>query len=384
MSIEVKQSKSTAFYIVVSLVCLIGIGFFLFVSFDGSAGSKSAQVGEMQEMTRQVRNMETQVEKEEGEVAGLVNRYREKTGAETPLNFDMTDLSPKERELLEQQIGKEKDVSIKSLLREILEKNGSIADLKDEIAAIESKLPRPHIAQKGESHYQIAMAYLVEEQGLEKEQAQEIVSRTALFDELAAGFKVWNFYSGGEYGTAVTQGDAQVSPNVFVHRAKRKLAAERDEAVSQRDKLAEEYKHIADRQEEVVTQLDEVSREKKSLENRVVQLDRQVNSVFYRLDLQENLKKKKILKSGFLTSTKLRDVSPEQFDQSLDLSIDNQLVISAASLKIKKIQDVVLYPKFYKKGASYKVFITPNKKHALLTLLDSARFKSERVVIAVK
>ena len=102
------------------------------------------------------------------------------------------------------------------------------------------------------------------------------------------------------------------------------------------------------------------------------------------MDSQKNLKKKGILKSGFFTAAKLKDVSPEHFDRSLNLTIDHQLTISAADLGIQRIKDVVLYPRFYKKGTSYKVLITRNKRHALLTLLDKTKFRSERVVIAVK
>jgi hypothetical protein len=106
--------------------------------------------------------------------------------------------------------------------------------------------------------------------------------------------------------------------------------------------------------------------------------------MFYRLGSQKNLKKKGMIKSGFLTPARLKDVAPENFDRSLDLESDDQLLISAKELGVPKIKDVVLYPRFYKKGTSYKIFITPDKKLALLTVLDKNRFKSERVVIAIK
>jgi hypothetical protein len=102
------------------------------------------------------------------------------------------------------------------------------------------------------------------------------------------------------------------------------------------------------------------------------------------LDLQKNLEKKGILKSGFLKTTKLRDVSPEHFCQAIDLRSEDQVLISAADLGIKKIKDVILYPKFYKQGSNYRVKMTADNRFALLTIVDREKFRNERVVIAVK
>ncbi len=383
MSMNEKKTKPTAFYIAGSIICLILIGFFLFTD-GGSTGDKPSQVSQMQKLTQEVQGMESDVKKKEGQVIELMDQYQKKTGTKAPLGFDPMELSQEERELLEQQIGEEKDVSIRSLLKEILKRKEEISELREKIAAIEDLLPAPYIAKKGENHYQIALAFLVNEKGVEKKRAIEMLARTALFEELAEGFKVWNFYTGEEYGTSVTQGNAKVSPNAFVHRLKKKLMDDFDKAVSERDKLTENIKSLEEKQNEVLTQLAYVTKEKENLMTRVTNLDRQVNSMFYRMDSQKNLKKKGILKSGFLTATKLKNVSPEHFDRSLDLNTDDQLIISAADLGIQKIKDVVLYPRYYKKGTSYKVLITTNKKRALLTLMDKSKFRSERVVIAVK
>ncbi|MCP5048748.1 MAG: hypothetical protein GY940_16375 [bacterium] len=380
-----KKTKSSVFIIAVSLFCVMVIGYFALTSGGSSVDTGTdTDVNRMQTLTHEVRGMEADVKKKEGEMVELVDGYEAQTGNKPSEGFIAMDLNEEERELLEEQIGKEKDVSARSLLQEILRKRDQISDLKDKIANIEDRLPAPHITQKGENHYGIALAFLLDEKGVEEEEAKKILSRTALFEELAEGFKVWNFYTGDEYGTSVTQGDAAVSPNFFVHRAKKKLIDARDAAIFEGHKMAENLKTLGEEQEHVITQLGQVSKEKEDLVVRVMDLNRRVNSMSYRLDSRKNLKKKGILKSGFLSSGKLQDISPGHFDRSLDLNLDDQVVISAAALGIGKIKDVVLYPRFYKKGSSYKVFIAPNKKHALLTLKDKNKFKSERVIIAVK
>lgn len=374
-----KSSKSTIIFVVVSLICLAIMAYFVFTT---GSSSTPPSLGKMQHMTQKVQGMETEATKKQAEIIQLVDQYNNKPGKKL-LALDTMELTNAERHQLEQLIDQEKDVSARTLLKEILQRKEQITDLKEKITSIEDQLPAPYIAQKGDSHYGIALTYLVEQKGLTKAEAEKTIARVALFEELAEGFKIWNFYNGAEYGTSVTQGDAKVSPNVFVHRAKKALLDDRDKALSERDKLAENIKTVEEKQRQTDAQVALLNNENQSLTSRVSELNEKVNSLFYRLDSKSNLKKKGIIKSGFLKSAKLKDVSPKQFNRSLDLNIDDQLVISAADLGVEKIKDVVLYPRFYKKNKNYKVLITTNKKHALLTLLSKEQFKSERVVIAV-
>jgi len=376
---KTKSTRSTVFTIAMSLVCVMVIAYFLVDIF----GSPS-EVGRMKQLTNQVRGMESNVKQKEGEVAALVSTYKERIGVNSPLPFENMSLTKAEWNLLKEEIANEKDVSLRSLLKEILKKKNQITIMREHIAQIESQLPKPHITKKGESHYQIALAFLMDEQGLEKENAEKILAHTVLFDELAEGFKVWNFYTCDEYGTSVTQGNASVSPGVFVRRAKKQLTDERDNAISARDKLTEDVKSLESEREDTLAQLDRTQKDKVSLESAVSDLNNRIHSMYYRLDSQKNLKKDGVLKSGFFKSAKMQDIGQDHFDRAMDLNKEYEMVISAADLGVGKIKDVVLYPRFYKKGASYKVFITPNKKHAFLTLLDKANFESERVIIAVR
>jgi hypothetical protein len=310
--------------------------------------------------------------------------YRQKTGASEPLGFNLTDLGPETQKLLKQRIKDEKDISIKSLLEDILYKKDEIQELKVKLAAIENLLPKPHIVTKGENHYQIAIDFLVNEKGVDEEDASELVNQTALFDQLLEGFKVWNFYTGDQYGTSVTQGTAAISPNMLNHLAKKKLTDERDRAVSEKEKLTGDIKVLEERREEMITQVDLLAKEKENLIAKVTDLNHQVNSLFYLLDLQKNLEKTGVLKRRFLKSTKLEDVSPDHFCQAIDLRSRDQLLISASDLGIQKIKNVTLYPKYYKEGTSYQLKMTADNRFALLTLIDKEKFRNERIVIAVK
>jgi len=383
MFMNEEKPKSAALYVIVLTVTLVIMGYFLFF-FGESTPKTRSQVQKMQELTKQVHHLESNVKEKQGEIYELAREYKLKTGKDMPIGFNPLDLDEKTHALFKQRVDEEKDVSVKSLLGDILEKNSEVGELKKEIVKIEKLLPAPYIVKEGDSHYQVAVDFLTNEKGVEKDRAIELVEGTALFDQLLAGFKVWNFYTGDEYGTSITQGTAAISPNTLICNAKKRLMDARDQAISQRNKLAKNIKVLEEKKDRVITQLGLLTKEKESLSNNVSDLNQQVNSLFYLLDSRQNLKKKGILKSSFLTSTRLHDVSPQHFNRSIDLRSKDQVVISASDLEVEKIKDVMLYPKFYKKGTDYKVDITADNRYAVLDLLEKTKFKNERVVIAVK
>jgi len=381
------NKKSRLLYIIIALlaVALLVMGYFLLFTGKKDAGSSgAAQIRQMQELTQQVQNMESDVKNKEDEIFSLADQVKEKTGEES-LGINVMDLSDGEKQILEKRIKEEKDISVKSLLEEILEKNNEIQELRQKITEIEALLPKPHLVAKGENHYQIAMDFLVNEKGVDKKKAMELVERTALFDELVPGFKVWNFFTGDEYGSSVTQGSAAISPNTLIRRAKKQLVDARDEAIEQRDQLSEDIKVLEDKRERLITQMDSLSKEKESLIGQVGELNVQVNSLFYLLDSYNNLKEKGVIKgSALFRSAKLRDVSPEYFTQSIDLRTQSQIVFSAEELGIKRIKKITLFPKFYKEGTDYKIEISGDKLNGIITLLDPSKFKNERIVISIK
>jgi len=381
-----ESRKNMLMYIIIGLlvVVLVVMAYFLFFRSKGAVpGEGAAQIRQMQEMTQQVQQIESDVKEKQDEIFSLVDDYKEKTG-EGSLGVNALELGENEKKILEQRIKEEKDVSVKSLLEEILQKNNEIQELNAKIAEIEALLPKPHIVVKGENHFQVAMDFLMNEKGVEKERALELVERTALFDELVPGFKVWNFYTGDTYGSSVTQGTASISPNTLIRQAKKKLVDARDEAISQRDQLADDIDTLEEKRTQLINHVDSLTKEKESLIGQVSELNVEVNSLYYLLDSQSNLKKKGILKGGFLKSTKLRDVSPQHFTTSIDMRTQTQVVFSAKNLGLKKIKNVTLYPNFYKEGIDYKIEVSGDNQTAIVSILDTRKFKNERIVISVK
>jgi len=382
------KNRFAYLYIVAVLLVLIFAAYILLK--DNFFGSDlSPQMRQMQQVVNKVRDLEVDIQKNQGKIFSLMREYKEKTGEELPaMNF--LNLSEEERRILENRIRNEQDVT-KALLSDIIEKNSEISELKSEIERLEKLLPAPHIVERGENHFQVAMDFLLNEKKVEKKRALDLVERVLLFDPLVPGFKVWNFYFRGEYGTFITQGSAAISPNEVRRRSKRKLVDARDRAFAERDKLSQDIAALETRRGEMISQLDLLNLEKHKLTTHLSDLNQEnlemqeaINSLFYLVDLKRNLKKKGIIKGGFLRSLRLRKVSPEFFDQSIDMRALDTIRISASDFGRKRIKKVILYPKYYKKGIDYEVTINLNRNAAELVILDTSKLKNERVVISVE
>ena len=60
-----------------------------------------------------------------------------------------------------------------------------------------------------------------------------------------------------------------------------------------------------------------------------------------------------------------------------------QIHVPATRFNARKIKDVVLYPRLFKKGTDYEVSMDNQGSEAVLTILNPEKLKNERVVISV-
>jgi hypothetical protein len=399
-----KRKKLLYIFIISLTVFVLAIVYFLIPNILGDKKSVSPKIRQKRQLAAQVGKLETVLKKKEVEFSNLLKKYYNRTGENLP-DLSGLGLSEEHKKVLEDKIKNQGDVSIKELLSDILEKTNEISGIKETIKKYEALLPRPHIVKEGENHYQIAMDFLVNKKGIKKKKANYLVERTLLFESLIKDFKVWNFYSGNEYGTFVTQGDATISPNELRRKAKKKLTDEKDNAIAAKDKLEEELKILETKRDILISQtknlnskinklnskINELKDGEQDLKNRIevlsqkeAEMQRKLNSLFYIVDSKDNLIQKEFIKGGFLRRTKLNETSPEYFKDCIDLRKKKAIEISAKEFQLSEIDEITLYPKFYKRDIDYEVKIEENKQKAVLTILIDEKFKSDRVVISVK
>jgi len=392
-----KRTKLLYILIILFTVAVLAIIYLPISDIFGLKETIPPKIRQMKELASKIGKLETEVNQKQTEILKLVEEYNNQSGEKLEI-FGSLGFTDKEKKLFEDKIKNQENASIKSFLRDIIDKNDEISSIKSKIKGYETFLPQPHIVSEGENHYQIAMNYLINEKAISKEKASALVERTAMLEQLAAGFKVWNFYSGDEYGTIVTQGNAPISPNELKRQEKQKLINEKDNAIAAKDKLKVELKVLESKKNQLISQtntlnskINQLKAGEQALNNRIKVLSQEeekmkirINSLFYVIDSKNNLIQKGIIKGGFLRRTKLNETSPEYFNDSIDLRKKKTIEISAKEFGLREIGEITLYPKFYKRDIDYEVKIEENKQKAVLTILADEKFKSDRVVISVK
>ena len=384
------EKKSKKPYYVIGALALVIMVLAYFV-FKGPAGPQlSPKMKQMQETVQQIQQLETSIQEKQNEVFDILSDYKTKTGEDLP-EVNIMNLSPEQKKVLEEKIKNEKDVSIKSLLQDILDKNNDIHNLNARVQELETLLPKPHLVEKGENHYQIAMNFLLNEKGVDKARAMELVERTLLFEPIVPGFKIWNFYAEDEYGTFITQGSAPISPNQIQRKVKKELVDAKDKAIAEKDQLQSDIDEMELRRSELISQLDLLNQEKQNMLGKMSNLNDQnqemqaaLNSVYFAMDLRKNLTKNGIIKGGFLRSTKLQKVDITMFDRSLDLRGDPKITAAAADFQLSKIKDITIYPSYFKQDRDYKVEFYEIGKSVTITILDIKKFMSEKIAIAIE
>jgi len=384
------EKKSKKSYYVIGALALVILVLAYFV-LKGPAGPKvSPKMKQMEETVQQIQQLESSIQEKQNEVFTVLNDYKKKTGEDLP-EINIMNLSPEQKKVLEEKIKNEKDVSIKSLLQDILDKNNDIQNLNAKVQELEALLPKPHLVEKGENHYQIAMNFLLNEKGLDKARSMELVERTALFEPIVPGFKVWNFYAEDEYGTFITQGSAPISPNQIQRKVKKELVDAKDKAIAEKEQLQSDINEMEVRRSELISQLDLLNQEKQNMLGKMSDLSEQnlemqtaLNSVYFAMDLRKNLTQKNIIKGGFLRSTKLQKVDLAMFDRSLDLRGEPKITAAAAAFELSKIKDVTIYPSYFKLDTDYKVEFDEARQTVTITILDVKKFMSEKIAIAIE
>lgn len=176
------------------------------------------RVDKLSELTRDVENKRT-------ELYSLIENFNNNLPENA--HFDIanidTTIGASEQELLRVMFKQEKDITYNGLLKTIIEKNNEISNLNEQIAELSNKLPIPYTVQKGDTHYEIVMQYLVSKHGMMKNEAHKVAFSTAMIDDILPGNQVWLMFNNGIIGTYVTKGTAKIDPMKYQMIAKKRL-----------------------------------------------------------------------------------------------------------------------------------------------------------------
>lgn len=357
------------------------------------------QVKKMEQMAMKIDKLNDELKQKEEAYRQLLSEYGLKGDKKlTPEQMRMLSLTPEQRDYLKKRLAQEKDSSYSAIIQEILNKDEEIKQLRKEIQDLKDKLPKPYTVQPGDNHYDICMKFLTEQKGLTPEEAQKLVERVNLLDYLLPGFEVYLFYNDGVFGTFVTQGTADMSPNQIKRYYKTKLINERDKARQEAEKLSVEVKDLEARKAELIRQLKELEQLKADMEQQISNLtsknkalsqenlkkEKMLNSVFYHVDNYKSLSKKGIVGRFLFGRPKLKKFNAVKFEKSADLREVDSITVKAEDAGLVKIHAVYIMPSHFIKDKDYQVKIAPDKKSATVFLINPDKFRMSKVLIAVR
>jgi hypothetical protein len=371
----------------ISLAILFITAFFISCNLDTKKEEKSpANPPYVESVKEKLMGLENEIQKKENEKLKLIARFEAKTGKKFPID-EIFNIGKKEREIIEEYIRNEKNISIKDLLKALVKKDDEIRVLQEEHKTINEQ-HKPHVVKPGENHYQIAIEYLLFQRGIDKDEAKKLLDKALFFDPLTPGFKVWSFYDGKEYSSFVTQGEASISPAELERRKKEEIEKiideERLKALEKEDELKKATEEFNAAQLKKQNELDAANKRTRQIEEQKRQMEQQLNSLYYLVDKEKNLIDSGIIAGGFLKRKNLKTMNPMDFKNSIDLRVSKTININAGLLGLKKIKKVMLFPKHYTNGVDFKIDIGQDKQEANVVILKEEKFKKQWLVISVQ
>jgi hypothetical protein len=370
--------------IVVVLVVVVLVFHFL-------SRRQPTEVKNFQELVMHVDKLNGQISERETRIMDLVRKYNQ---SHPDAAFDTTGisamgLSPEQAQVLSQRVSQEKDISYRGMLQEVINLNGQMDRLNQEMMELRSKLPAPYTVKQGDSHFKVCLEFLTEK-GVPEDEAAKLIEQTSLTTELLPGFEVWNYYNDGVFGSFVTQGAARISPNALARSTKRRIDTERQNLIQARNQKEQEVKDLETRKSELQDQLRSLDEERKNMMGQMAEmaqknetLAKQLNTVFYSVNTLKEYGKMGALRKPTLGKWETADLEKIPNPSQLDLRADNRITVNAGAVGIGRISRILLFPRSYDEGNDFKVVISEDRQSASIVLLKPDKFKLAKLAIAV-
>ncbi len=351
-----------------------------------------------EELLAELKDHQEKIDKATEEMLQRINEFNQSRQAgQRTIQFSEIfgqDFTDQQKDVLNQMIAEEKDVSYKSILQQIVADRDAIQGLQEKVMHLEQSLPDQFVvARKGDRHHDLAMNYLVSDAKIDEAKAKSLLDQNDQTDELVPGNKVWFFYDTARdtFRTYVTQGEAGQTPLAVRRALKRRLITERDQALAQRDEASaardEAVRTVNDLQQ-VKTNLEAditVLRQNKaaleaSVERLSGDLSFRLNSLFYHAANVRDLREK-----GVLTSVlkRVQDVKPINFDAALDLRDSNTITLAPEAFGLDRIGKVRMLPNIFQEGRDFRIETSEDSGVAKIVILDPELFKGKEVLLAV-
>lgn len=301
-----------------------------------------------------------------------------------------------EKEAQPEEVVEVPQEQIQELEKKVAEKDEVIQKLEQEKSELEELLPQPYTVREGDNHWEIALDYLIAKKGISEDEAKSLMLNSHLFHPISVGFKLWNFYTDGVYGSFLSQGDAVVSPGTLYRSLQKKAEDEKAllesrladcnlESEKLNDQFASLEQEKKEMEEKLKVELEGLKEKKVELEAEKAERDSRLRSVYYLAGAKSQLKAQGKIKGSFLgiCGTSLKDVIWSDFTERVDLEKDDFIELEASDLNVSSIKKVEILPDYFKENTDYRVEILDTGSAARVHLLNKDKFKLARIILCL-
>ena len=372
----------------------------------------ATEIETFEELVERLDATEQEIRARQDEIQTTISQYNEthpenQVDAESLTNMA---LNPDHEAVLNEMLATEADVSYRGLVQEIIDTRGEVAELQQEMQDLRDDLPAPYTVQRGDSHLQVALEYLMENHGLSAAEARDAVEQTALVESLNVGNQVWLLYMDGMLGTYVTQGTADMSPGraqriarARINRRITTLSDERDAAQARAAFIADSLNQVKDMLEERIVFLrseeerlngqiamlsearDDALAQRDTEEQAKLEAEMKLNSIFYAVNTMDHWKDTRVIKDPFFGGPRVESLSGVGFSQSQDLREGTVLTIELSAFpSLKSIKKVDVFPRTFRDGQDYVVAFHPSGERVSIELLAPDNFTGQNVLFALR
>lgn len=356
---------------------------------------ESSKVSNEMDTARKIAKLEQDINGRQDQMNQLLQKYMQEGGKDVGALVGQT-LTPEQKAVLEQKLKNEEGIGYRDLISDILKREKEVEDLKVQVQDLEKKLPSAVVVKRGDKHLNIAMEFLTKEKGLDAATAKKLALQTNLMDELVPGFKVWNFYDNGTFGTFVTQGDASVSPYRVIQKAKQELVSAKNQAISQRDQLSKEKTTLLEQVSDLERRRDQLNQDvamlqaeradllkkMQEVQDLSEDLKARLNSIFYRVGERQSLIKSGLVQDPWYGQPRIAKFDEANFPQHLDLRNGDAITFTAQDAGVASITKIKVAPgTAFKIDQDYNWSISPDGKTGTIKILNKDKFKAERTMV---
>jgi len=267
-------------------------------------------------------------------------------------------LTEQSMQFLSEQSAKEGNPGIKDKISTIMKSDKELKAIQDDIRAKNKGLEAPVVMTRSKGHEQIAYDFLTAKKGLSPDQAKNVIESVNIFDYTYEGLNVWNFYENGFYGSFITRGEADKSPNEIKKFAQQAfqdrilgLEQEKIELRNIQKQLETDLKTTQARVEELESErnkIGELDTKNRQLKEEVImkeELISELNSVKYKLLSYNFAIERGIISDSVWDGVKMEKTTGLDYSSRVDFAVTDYITIRPKQVGLNSFTEVYILPK---------------------------------------